>query len=79
MLSRYVVGEITSRTDDVLLHANADVCLHAVDPSRLRMNICINKLSTSRWGTSIHLRPSLSVLGAHLPVTTSPRIPVLSP
>ena len=32
MLSKYVVGEITSRTQDVLPHANAEVCLHLARP-----------------------------------------------
>ena len=34
MLRRYVLGKIPNRTDDVLPHADGEVCLPAAGPSR---------------------------------------------
>jgi hypothetical protein len=79
MLCRYVVGKIPNRTDDVLPHALGDVRLHAPGPSRSRLIDRQQLSKTHQWTPRIRLRRRRSALVTYLPVTTSTRIPVLSP
>jgi hypothetical protein len=79
MLCRYVVGKIPDRTDDVLLHADGDMRLHGAGPSRSRLNIRQQLSKTHHRTSRIRLRRCLSALFTYLPVTSSNRIPLLSP
>ena len=79
MLCRYVVGKIPNRTDDVLPHAHADVRLHAPGPSPSPLIERLQLSETHKSMLRIRLRRPRSALITYLPVTTSTRIPLLSP
>src|SRR5262245_52415586 len=80
MFLRYLVAPILNRSlSDVLPHIRADVCLHP----RLTIShpIVFGASSPKHPTVRLHLtlrRPTLA-LGAPRPVTTSTRIPILSP
>ena len=76
MLCRYVLGKIPNRTDDVLLHANCDVRLHAAGPSRSRLIDWQRLSKTHEWTPRIRFRRRRPALVTYLPVTTSTRIPL---
>src|SRR5262245_12301900 len=56
MFCRYVIGQFQNRTNDVLLHAATDVCLHAAAPSRSRLNVQQPLSKTRDSSSSIRLR-----------------------